>query len=95
MSGPTVLIIDDDLENRATLRDILELDNYRLAEAASVTEALEQGHWPEFLAILLNRRLLNQSVARVLPQFRQVAPDSAVIVVTAHDDIAGEIEAIR
>src|ERR1700728_944503 len=50
MSGPSVLVIDDDLENRATVREILELDSYRVTEAASVTEALEQGDWPEFLA---------------------------------------------
>jgi PAS domain S-box-containing protein len=95
MSGPSVLIIDDDLENRATVREILEMDNYRLAEAASVTEALEQGDWSQYLAILLNHRLPHQSAPRILPQLRQVAPDSAVIVVTADDDIVGAIEAIR
>jgi PAS domain S-box-containing protein len=95
MSGPSVLIIDDDLENRTTLREILELDNYRVAEAASISEALLERNWSEYLAILLDRRLSDEPVARLLPRLRQLAPDSAVIVVTAHDNIAGAIEALR
>ena len=89
MSGPSVLIVDDDLDTRAKLRDILEKDDYRVAEAASISEALLERDWSEYLAILLDRRLPDQPVALVLPRLRQLAPDSAVIVVTAHDDIAG------
>ena len=95
MSGPSVLIVDDDLDTRAKLRDILEKDDYRVAEAASISEALLERDWSEYLAILLDRRLPDQPVALVLPRLRQLAPDSAVIVVTAHDDIAGATEALR
>ncbi len=95
MPGWSVLIIDDDLDTRANLRDVLELDSYRVVEAESVTDALEESNWSECLAILLNRRLRNESMALLLPRLRQVAPNSAVIVVTAHDDVAGAIEALR
>ena len=92
---PAVLIIEDDADTRANLRDILELDNYRVAEAESVAAALEGRDWSEYLAILVDRRLPDGTATDLLPKLRQLAPEAAIIVVTGLADLAGAIEAIH
>jgi FixJ family two-component response regulator len=91
----SVLIVEDDLDTRANLRDILELDDYRVDEAATVAEALRGRDWSRYLAILLDRRLPDGTAADLLSRLRRLAPSSAVIVVTGHADVGGAIEALR
>ncbi len=91
----SVLIVEDDGDTRANLRDILELDDFRVDEAATVAEALETRDWSVYLAILLDRKLPDGTAADLLPRLRQVAPDTPVIVVTGHGDVGGAVEAIR
>ena len=45
MGTETVLIIEDDGDTQANLRDILELDGYRIETAASVRETLVERDW--------------------------------------------------
>jgi DNA-binding NtrC family response regulator len=71
------------------------LDGYRVGEAATAAEVLERRDWSDYLAILLDRRLPDGTAADLLPHRRQVTPESAVIVVTGFNDVAGAIEALR
>ena len=89
------MIVEDDVDTRANLRDILELDDYRVDEAATVAEALKGRDWSRYLAILLDRRLPDGTAADLLSRLRRLAPTSAVIVVTGHADVGGAIEALR
>lgn len=51
VSALSVLIIEDDDDTRANLRDILELDGYCVETAASAGEARERHRFDERLAI--------------------------------------------
>jgi signal transduction histidine kinase len=95
LAPPRVLVIEDDPDARANLRDILELDNYQVEVAESAAQALSRDNWPAYLAILLDRRLPDGTAAELLPQLRRLAPEAAVIVVTGYADVGGAIEAIR
>ncbi|MCI0738697.1 MAG: ATP-binding protein [Gemmataceae bacterium] len=90
-----VLVIDDDADARANLRDILELDEYIVATAGSAAEALNRDNWPVFFAILLDRKLPDGSADLLLPQLRQLAPAAAILIVTGYADLEGAITAIR
>ncbi len=90
-----VLVIDDDADARANLRDILELDEYIVATAGSAAEALNRDNWPVFFAILLDRKLPDGSAEVLLPQLRQLAPAAAILIVTGYADLEGAITAIR
>src|SRR5438046_3700895 len=90
-----VLVVDDDADTRANLRDILELDGYAVAEAGTVAETLPRDNWPEFLAVILDRRLPDGTAEGLLPQLRQVAPQAAVVIVTGYADLNGAIDALR
>jgi signal transduction histidine kinase len=90
-----VLIIDDDPDTRANLRDILELDDYRVETAGSVAETLHRDNWPEIAAILLDRKLPDGTAELLLPRLKQLAPQAAIMIVTGYADLEGAINAIR
>jgi two-component system, LuxR family, sensor kinase FixL len=90
-----ILVIEDDADTRANLRDILELDEHRVEEAATAAEALRRDDWGRFSAIILDRQLPDASADALLPRLRRAAPEAAVIVVTGYADIQGAIAALR
>jgi signal transduction histidine kinase len=95
-AAPTeILVIEDDLDTRENLRDILELDDYHVETAATAREALGRCDWPRFTAIILDRLLPDARADELLPSLRQLAPKADVIVVTGHADIQGAISALR
>jgi signal transduction histidine kinase len=90
-----VLVIDDDADTRANLRDILELDGYRVETAGSAGEALHRDSWPSVSAVLLDRKLPDSSAEELLPQLKHLAPGAAIVIVTGYADLEGAITAIR
>jgi two-component system, LuxR family, sensor kinase FixL len=90
-----VLVIDDDADTRANLRDVLELDELLVETAGTAAEALARNDWPEFAAVLLDRKLPDGSAEELLPRLRQLAPDAAVLIVTGYSDLQGAIAALR
>jgi PAS domain S-box-containing protein len=90
-----VLLIEDDPDARANLRDILELDEHNVEMAASAAEAMARDDWARFSAIILDRRLPDAIAEQLLPRLKSAAPDAAVIVVTGYADIQGAIAALR
>ena len=90
-----VLVIDDDPDTCANLRDILELDSFHVVLAGSVREALARDNWSEFSVIILDRKLPDGSAESLLPELRRLAPQAAVVIVTGHADIQGTVAAIR
>lgn len=93
--GFKVLIIEDDLDTQANLRDILELDGYQVELAASVQETLVDRDWSRLFAIILDRRLPDGTADTLLPKLRRLAPKAAVIVVTGFADLDGAVAVIR
>ncbi|HXG08215.1 MAG TPA: hybrid sensor histidine kinase/response regulator [Gemmataceae bacterium] len=90
-----VLVIDDDADTRANLRDILELDGYWVETVGSAAEALQRDSWPSISAVLLDRKLPDSSAEELLPRLKQLAPDAAIVIVTGYADLEGAITAIR
>ena len=89
-------MIEDDADTRANLRDILELDDHRVATAGSAAEAMARDG-------LGTIRARSSSTAgsptrppsSSCPASRPSAPDAAVIVVTGYADLQGAIAALR
>ena len=90
-----ILVIEDDADALINLRDILELDDYRVATATTAAEALNRDDWSRFAAIILDRQLPDASADVLLPMLRAAAPEAAVIVVTGYSDLQGAIAALR
>jgi len=95
-----ILVIEDDEDTRANLRDLLELDDYRVEAAASfaeglqyITSAKENGY--EFDVFIVDRKLPDGTVEDWLPRLKQVASQAAFIIITAFVDIEGVIAALH
>jgi two-component system, LuxR family, sensor kinase FixL len=90
-----ILVIEDDADTRDNLRDILELDDHRVATAGNAAEAMARDDWARFAAIILDRRLPDATAELLMPRVKAAAPDAAVIVVTGFADLQGAIAALR
>ncbi len=90
-----ILIVEDDPDTRDNLRDILELDGYRIQEAATAAGALERNDWSTYSVILLDRKLPDGTAFDLLPKLKHLAPEANVIILTGYADVGGAIEALR
>ncbi len=90
-----ILVIEDDLDAQANLRDILELVEHHVETAATAAEAMRRSDWSKLDVIILDRRLPDSTADQLLPTLRNLAPDAAVIVVTGYSDLQGAIAALR
>jgi signal transduction histidine kinase len=91
----TVLVVDDDPDTRANLRDILELDGFRVEGAGTAAEALARTDWGRYGAVLLDRRLPDGTAEDLLPRLRTLAPDAAVVIITGSADVGATVAAFR
>ncbi|WP_406695616.1 PAS domain S-box protein [Singulisphaera sp. Ch08] len=90
-----ILVIEDDTDTQANLRDILELDDHRVEAASTAAEALARDDWSTISAIILDRKLPDATADELLPRLRQAAPEAAVIIVTGYADLQGAVSALR
>jgi two-component system, LuxR family, sensor kinase FixL len=90
-----VLIIEDDDDARANLRDILELDNFEVSVAPSIAAALAVLATRRVEFLILDRRLPDGTAEEALPRLKASAPDAAVIIITGYTDLHGVIAALR
>jgi two-component system, LuxR family, sensor kinase FixL len=90
-----ILVIEDDADARENLRDILELDEHRVAVAGSAAEAMARDDWSRFAAIILDRRLPDATAEQLMPRLKAAAPDASVVLVTGYSDLQGAIAALR
>lgn len=78
-----ILLVDDDPEMRAVLRDFLAGAGFRVAEAADTEALLALVPRVEPAAIILDHELPGDWGLEVLPVLRQRHPGVPVIVITA------------
>ncbi|MFO0870650.1 MAG: PAS domain S-box protein [Pirellulales bacterium] len=90
-----VLVIEDDTDASANLRDILELDDFLVSTASSIQAALDHIAHTQVEMIILDRRLPDGSAEEALPRLKAKAPDAAVVIITGYADLDGVITALR
>ncbi len=90
-----VLIVEDDEDARESLRDILSLDDHQVEAVATAGAALGNRKFAQSDVIVLDRQLPDGLAEELLPQFKQLAPHSELIVITGYADLEGTIKALR
>ncbi len=96
MDGARILVVDDDRSSREILGRILASDGHRVTTLEDGREAialLDQGDPPDL--VVSDIRMAEVDGLQVIDAFRQRAPDTPVILVTAFGNIDGALEAIR
>ena len=88
MSRPLdVLVVDDEEDIRNSLRGVLEDEGHRVTLAGSAEDAFRLLEERPADVVLLDIRLPGMSGLDAIPRLLEIAPDSAVIVVTGEKDV--------
>jgi two-component system, NtrC family, response regulator AtoC len=91
-----VLVVDDDRTTQELLREVLAEAGYRVVTFGSGEEALEVGKQESFDVIISDMKLgQNLSGLDVLRAYKNIQPESEVILITAFGSMETAIEAVK
>ncbi len=90
-----VLIVDDERNIRAALRDILEDEGYEVADARDGPTALQAMGVAEADIVLLDVKLPGPDGVSVLGDIRSRWPETEVVMISGHSGIETAVEALR
>ena len=91
-----ILVVDDDQSSRELLARILTSAGHHvtaLADGREAVSALDAGDPPDL--VVSDIRMAEMDGLQVIDAFRERAPETPVILVTAFGNIDGALEAIR
>ena len=91
----SILIVDDEPNQREILNDILKKEGYYLEEAPGVRESLDKLDKKEFDLILTDLKMQGQSGMDLLETVLGDNPEQCVIIMTAHGSVDSAVEAIK
>src|SRR5262249_23800281 len=90
-----LLVIDDEVSLRRTLRTALESGGHRVTEAANGAQALGALRQRRFDLAFLDLRLGKETGLELLPELIRAAPALRRATITAHASLDSAIEAMR
>ncbi len=96
MDSARILVVDDDQSSRELLARILTGAGHRvtvLSDGREAVAALDTGEPPDL--VVSDIRMAEMDGLQVIDAFRERAPDTPVLLVTAFGNIDGAVEAIR
>jgi DNA-binding NtrC family response regulator len=88
----TVLVVDDDVEMRALIQDVLQDHGHRVSVAADGREALKQLSEADYAVVLTDLRMKEMQGIELLSEIKHTYPDKNVILMTAFGTVDTAIE---
>ncbi|MCP4438155.1 MAG: sigma-54-dependent Fis family transcriptional regulator [Aureispira sp.] len=90
-----ILIIDDEPSIRNILRDILEMEDYKVEEAKDGIDALSKIKKTKFDAAICDIKMPKMDGMEVLERINILSPDTPVIMISGHGNIETAVEAVK
>jgi two-component system nitrogen regulation response regulator NtrX len=90
-----ILIIDDEKVIRATLKEILEYENYKISEAQDGEEGLKMLQEEDFDLVLCDIKMPKMDGLEVLEHASQMEKQPQFIMISAHGSIETAVEATK
>ncbi|MFN8595133.1 MAG: response regulator transcription factor [Anaerolineae bacterium] len=92
---PHILVVDDERSMRESLQEILELEGFQVNEAESGELALEILKQTPIDLMLLDLKMKGMDGIQVTEAAKQIAPETVIIMLTAHGTLETAIAAMR
>jgi len=90
-----ILVVDDDNNLRETLVDLLEIEGYKVYQAATSAECLEICASTFFNIILMDYNLPGENGMELIRKIRSFNKDSQIIMITAYASLNAIMEAMQ
>jgi len=94
IAQPRLLIVDDEVEVRGVLRDLLG-DTYQCAEAASAEEALVQLRDRDYELVISDITMSGMTGLEMIPRVKVISPDTVIVMISGVQTIESAINALR
>jgi len=91
---PRLLIVDDEVEVRSVLRDLLG-DTYQCAEAASAEEALVALRDRDYQLVISDITMSGMTGLEMIPRVKVISPDTVIVMISGMQTIESAINALR
>jgi len=95
MVRPVILIVEDRVDHRQSLVDVLSPEGYRTVEAGDGVEAIRKIRQQPLHLVLLDLKLPRMDGMEVLQWIRKHRPNLPVVIISAHGTISAAVEAIK
>lgn len=95
MNQLSILLIEDEKNQRVLLRKLLEKENYKVAEAENGKEAIKLFSQADFDLVLLDQRLPDINGIEVLKNLKESNPIIPVIILTAYANVKDAVDAMK
>jgi DNA-binding NtrC family response regulator len=90
-----IIVVDDELSIRESLRGWLQQDGYQVEIAASGPEALAKNAETRFDIMLIDVKMPEMDGLTLLQKIKETDADIAIVMMTAHGAIRDAVEAIK
>jgi len=93
--APTVLVVDDEPSNLASIEKIFQRDGMRVLTAASARQALDLLRSHRVEVVLTDLMMPGTSGLELLRAIKQLAPDTECVLMTAYGTVETAVQAMR
>ncbi|MDX1909858.1 MAG: sigma-54 dependent transcriptional regulator [Saprospiraceae bacterium] len=90
-----ILIVDDEMPIRRTLRDILEFEGYEVDEASDGLECVAKVQKEKFDVVITDIKMPKMDGIEALERLQILSPETPVIMVSGHGTIDTAVEAVK
>ncbi|HAD13465.1 MAG TPA: response regulator [Saprospirales bacterium] len=90
-----ILIVDDEVPIRRTLRDILEFEGYDIDEASDGLECIAKVQKEKYDVIITDIKMPKMDGIEALERLQILSPETPVIMVSGHGTIDTAVEAVK
>ncbi len=90
-----VLVVDDERSIRSSLRDVLEIEKYKVEEAGDGLDALVKIKQGKFDVVILDIKMPKLDGLETLERIQLLNSDLPVVMISGHGDIDVAVEAVK